>query len=88
MTTKGYAVAAEERVYEPGEEVLVHLQRGAAFDLERAAPAAYGCLPDWTIAVVLARRGQASGARYLLRFRVHHGIGFAWATAADIEGTV
>jgi hypothetical protein len=57
--------------YAPGEEVVARLEGLAAWEVEGRRRVPPGCLPSWTIGVVVGRRSAGAGGQYLLQFRRH-----------------
>lgn len=53
--------------YDRGDEVVVVLDGAEAYNIERGAAVEPGCLPSWTIGVVLDQRERHGAATYVLR---------------------
>ena len=57
--------------YRVGEEVVLRMAGVRPFDVERGRPVSAGCVPDWTIGDVVARRSREGSAAYAVRVRSH-----------------
>jgi hypothetical protein len=72
--------------YRVGEEVVLRMAGVRAYDVGRGRPVAAGCVPEWTIGDIVARRARVGAAAYAVRVRIHGAACLCMVDESAIEG--